>query len=719
MSESVEVRLTGHNSDLNHKIEQSREKLSEFKNDVTKIAGAIGVAFAIGKIHEFTSEVFETIGAQVDLAARLNATQGEVASLQRGAELAGISFGQFQGALDFLNKTLGKAITTGAGATETLHKLGLSAKELSEMPADKRVAEIMAALEKVENPAQKATMAMELFGRGAAKLLNLDTATLERARKETEAFGLSLSKIDASNAEALGDNFGSLEAAAKGLVTQFEARLSPVLLDLTDRWLEHLVATNNNKDSIESFGASAMRALYATADAARFLVIGVEELAIASNGLVELWGKANETLASFHKFGAEFRGDSEAIIKFTKEEDEAREGVNKAIERNIALAKSLEDTKGADYGKELKEYLDFIDRKVAAQKEAEKKAKAEPKTDGGGSKADAKDGAKDTAAMAAFEDSLLSRKGKADKAYAEELDTLQKYYTKAGVLTKKGEDLLIKSQAKYFDTIDKMQKEADKKTDTKKKEEAAAAAKIIAMKKHQEAEVAQFMKGFDTKREAANKAYAKDLKQLITFHDKKRITEIQYTATREQLERRHQDELTAIEKSGMSEREKFEAMSLGAKMSMVFGSLSSMTAGVSQHNKTMFEINKASAMASAAVELPSAVMKAYASAGPPINFALAATTAAAGLAQIQAIRSSTFNGGGAGSAPSIAGTTPAPPVTNVGSGGGGQTSNRSLSIDINGLDPNAMFSGSQIRGLMSKITSEMKDGATLGGLTFQ
>lgn len=83
------------------------------------------------------------------------------------------------------------------------------------------------------------------------------------------------------------------------------------------------------------------------------------------------------------------------------------------------------------------------------------------------------------------------------------------------------------------------------------------------------------------------------------------------------------------------------------------------TQGVAQHSKTMFKINKALALANAVVTLPSAVVKAIENGGGlPWGAIPGAITLAAGLAQIQAIKSSTYEGGGGGTTPSLAGSTP-------------------------------------------------------------
>lgn len=80
----------------------------------------------------------------------------------------------------------------------------------------------------------------------------------------------------------------------------------------------------------------------------------------------------------------------------------------------------------------------------------------------------------------------------------------------------------------------------------------------------------------------------------------------------------------------------------------------SMLSNVAKQNKGLFEVQKAFALANAAVTLPSAVIKSFENGGGyPFGIIPAALMAAEGASQIAAIQSSSFGGGA--SAPSISG----------------------------------------------------------------
>ena len=234
-------------------------------------------------------------------------------------------------------------------------------------------------------------------------------------------------------------------------------------------------------------------------------------------------------------------------------------------------------------------------------------------------------------------------------------------------------------------------------------------------------ELATFEESLRTKEESENFSYEARLEKLQEFKDQELITNAEYAALEMQETTRHWAELAAIEDDANEERkrkatdlEKFMAMSHANQAKTVFDELNNITAGVAQHNRALFEMNKISGIAGAIINAYVGISKTMAMYPFPLNIGMAAAHAAAAFAQVNAIRSTSFSGGG-GSAPSIAGSTPATPVSDVGGGGGG--SERGLRVSIAGVGASQMFSSEQVRALMSKMNDEIEDGAVLKGIT--
>lgn len=107
----------------------------------------------------------------------------------------------------------------------------------------------------------------------------------------------------------------------------------------------------------------------------------------------------------------------------------------------------------------------------------------------------------------------------------------------------------------------------------------------------------------------------------------------------------HQNNLNNIKATGLTEAQKFQALSDGQKLISTIETGKKITSSVANQNKIMFKINKALSMASAVAALPGAVIKSFENGGGyPWGLVPAGLMAAAGAAQISTINSSKYTG---------------------------------------------------------------------------
>lgn len=139
-----------------------------------------------------------------------------------------------------------------------------------------------------------------------------------------------------------------------------------------------------------------------------------------------------------------------------------------------------------------------------------------------------------------------------------------------------------------------------------------------------------------------------EIARLLGFNDRKHQAE-------QMAIKRHEDEKLKIQFESAGKYSKLlVATSKLAKVQNVkntketLGALTDLTAGVANSSKTMFNINKAAALANAVVNTAQGVTSALADVPYPANLAAAAMVAAAGAAEIAAISSTSF-GSGSGS----------------------------------------------------------------------
>ena len=160
---------------------------------------------------------------------------------------------------------------------------------------------------------------------------------------------------------------------------------------------------------------------------------------------------------------------------------------------------------------------------------------------------------------------------------------------------------------------------------------------------------------------ATEEANAQKLLSDEEYHRQVELLELQHQARKGNIIA--QAELRALALKKLTSKQQTNA---------VLGELVTMTAGVARYSKTLFQINKTAALAQTLLNLPEAVSSSFAFGarigGPVLGAAMAAIAFAAQIAQVNAIKGTTFEGaGGEAGVPSLA-TTPGIPVTDVGPG---------------------------------------------------
>lgn len=193
---------------------------------------------------------------------------------------------------------------------------------------------------------------------------------------------------------------------------------------------------------------------------------------------------------------------------------------------------------------------------------------------------------------------------------------------------------------------------------------AAVTGAVGATSPTQEASDAEFQRYLESllsEEEALRASYERRLKIIeentTAGSDQQLSLKEQEYARLETALLKHQANLGNLEAKGILARRKFEEQNTRQRTKTVLNEIATLTAGVAQNSKTMFKINKVAAIANAVIGAYEGISRTLAAYPYPINIGMAALHAAAAFAQVQAIRSTSFSGGGAGTTPSLAGTT--------------------------------------------------------------
>lgn len=170
--------------------------------------------------------------ANAKLADRLGATVEGLTALQYAAQTSGSTSEAVDAGLKKMTQTIGDAVNGSNSARAAFDALGLSAAELAKMPADQAFIKIADQLQKMPTAAQKASAAVDIFGKGGADLLpllNQGAEGIAKARAEAERMGLIISRVDSAKIELANDAIARVGNTIRGYVLQAVVQIAPYI----------------------------------------------------------------------------------------------------------------------------------------------------------------------------------------------------------------------------------------------------------------------------------------------------------------------------------------------------------------------------------------------------------------------------------------------------------------------------------------------------------
>ena len=633
------------------------EDLGAKAADLGKKLAALGAAAAAAGTALATKLVksgLEAIDSQAKLARSLDGTIDGLRALQLAAQDAGLSADAMSANLQRMNRRLGEMATTGAGpAAGWINRLGLSAQELLKLPLEERAARIADEISRLSTSAEMASAAFAIFGDGGLKMvpmLQQGGEAIRAARAEVDALGLSLSEIDAAKVEMANDAMSRIALTFEAIRNKITVAVAPILKALADRFNDVARANKGFGDQAVQVFDTLMRWAGKFADVLHGLRVvfkGVE--LIATGAWAAIVSGAQLVAETVAAMVDGINAPINAVIRKMNE-----------LGANIAELPSISDS---DFMVGIREFADEARNKVGeVQAELHELAMQEMPSD----------------KIAAF---LEDVKNKAQEA-AESVASV----TTGGV----GADLGVGVGSEGEE--DQQAVELDRYREP-------LARKLEALQEFLMTEAELELKRHEERLLTLSEALANEM-----------VTAEEARALQESLEEDHMRRMGEIRKKGWSDIQKFQNSTLSQQVRQVSGYLADITAGVARENKAMFELNKAAGIANAIVSAHEGISKTLGAYPYPINIGLAAAHAAAAFAQVNAIKNQSFSSGGS-AAPSLAGGTPATPITPVTGGtpqsGGG--SNGSVLI-VEGVGEDQLFSGRTIRAIAERLAEHIRDG---------
>ena len=254
------INIKANTKGLDKGINKSKKSLGGFKGALVGLGAAMAAGFAIKVVKDFASAIGDAMG-RIDEIAKFSKSIGvateSVQVFRHAAELTGVSVGEADKAFGKMVKNVGESSMGIGTATDAFEELGLSAQDLSNMNADQMFGVIADSIMQVDNRAQQASLAYDIFGRAGMKLLNtmeLGSEGMKEMREEMEGLGVLFSSEDAEGVERANDAMTTLGMTVDSIFQKIAIDLAPAIEEFANK-LTVFASDDEFQKTTESIGA--------------------------------------------------------------------------------------------------------------------------------------------------------------------------------------------------------------------------------------------------------------------------------------------------------------------------------------------------------------------------------------------------------------------------------------------------------------------------------
>jgi len=233
-------------------IKRITKAVFSMKSALVLVAGATGFGFLIKRSLDATDSLKKT-------ADKIGTTTSALGGLRYAAEITGVETRTMDMALQRFTRRTAEAAKGTGEAKGAIKELGINAKELNNMPLDKRMLILADAFGKVRNDSDKLRLAFKLFDSEGAALVNtlgLGREGLQELLGEAKMLGLTMSTDAAAGVEKANDSIVKLMSVGKGLTDQFTAALAPAIEQAVTQLTRFFTAISKEQGGVEKWAQS-------------------------------------------------------------------------------------------------------------------------------------------------------------------------------------------------------------------------------------------------------------------------------------------------------------------------------------------------------------------------------------------------------------------------------------------------------------------------------
>ncbi len=201
-----------------------------------RMAG-IGVAAVTSLLG--AARMFATVGDDLEeMSQRTGVSVEALSELGFAADIAGSDLETLETGIKHMQRAIVEAAGGSESAQQALAKLGVSAADLAGLSPDEQFKRMADGIARIEDPALRVAVAMQIFGRSGTKLIPLlaeGASGIEALQEQARRLGLTISAETAHDAAELNDALDSLWRVVRQGVFTIGSALAPTLKELAER----------------------------------------------------------------------------------------------------------------------------------------------------------------------------------------------------------------------------------------------------------------------------------------------------------------------------------------------------------------------------------------------------------------------------------------------------------------------------------------------------
>lgn len=267
---------------------RAEKRLKELQKSAKQFGVAVGgaVLTAGAALTTVTVQAINFADQIDEMSQRLGVSTEQLSGWAYAAKLSGTNFETLTSAIPKLSKNMAAAQEEGSRLSELFKTLGVATVDAQGNLRDVEdvLPELADRFKALDNDTLEAALAMELFGRSGAEMLEFLNKGSDGIRDLTDRaaeLGIVIGSDTAANAAEFKDRLDDLNALASSLGLQISEKLLPTLIEL----VENLAELTREGDLAAKTGESVEHALRGIGLTGQLAVDGVQALTNAALGL--------------------------------------------------------------------------------------------------------------------------------------------------------------------------------------------------------------------------------------------------------------------------------------------------------------------------------------------------------------------------------------------------------------------------------------------------